>query len=781
MSQKQSQLEDALGKWLEKRNYFEVELAQIGNAGQKFEIRQQIKECEQEIQRLEAEIANLSHHSNSKIGINRKIPFVLPQKDVSTFTGRDEELKALEELLIKRQGAKVCSIVGLAGTGGIGKSGLACHFGTVYKTHFPDGVIGLRVDGKDSDTIARDFARRCGEEIDPEDERDAATIMQDVFAHRRMLLIFDNADNASVIQTLCPGGERCAVIITTRDRQLPILLDIPDEGRINLDPLSQPESLLLLKRLLGEERVNAELESAHEIIQLAGNLPLALQIIGAGLKLQTRRSLADYTVSLREERRLARLRVRGEEHLDIRACFSLSLNQLQAEEIDFFACLSICAEDGFSRRTAMVVGNFDEYTTQDYLDYLCRISLLNYSEVGENRFVFHPLIRLFAHELAIERGLQDAAVVRHAQFFVEFVKSIDLNDDSLAQTLAEEVDDIILAAQWLQQQKSSDYKFAQRLHPFFERYGYWEQAINIVSGYQLLAERNENWKEVIKLRIQQAKYLSLKDEWSKAEDILTPISGIINQISGPISRQDYEVKWLTLLGDIQRRQGKLDEANKLYKRSVNILEQLSDLDHLAIVLNCLGGVLQQQGLLDEAVAVFQRQIEISETLNDQRQLAIGLNCLGGVLQQQGLLDEAVAVFQRRIKISETLDDQQSLAIGLNRLGRVLQQQGHLDEVIAIFQRQIEISETLNDQRQLAIALNRLGGVLQQQGLLDEAVAVFQRRIKISETLDDQQSLAIGLNCLGRVLQQQGHLDEVIAIFQRQIEISETLNDQRQLA
>ena len=81
--------------------------------------------------------------------------FILPQIDAVNFTGRDEELKKLADLLIKPAREKICSIVGLAGTGGIGKSALACHFAELHKDAFPDGVIGLRVDGKDPDTIVR--------------------------------------------------------------------------------------------------------------------------------------------------------------------------------------------------------------------------------------------------------------------------------------------------------------------------------------------------------------------------------------------------------------------------------------------------------------------------------------------------------------------------------------------------------------------------------------------------------------------------------------------------
>ncbi|MEQ8383914.1 MAG: tetratricopeptide repeat protein [Coleofasciculus sp. A1-SPW-01] len=709
------------------------------------------------------------------------IPFILPQLDVSTFTGREQELQQLEDLLLQRQGSKLCSIVGLAGAGGIGKSALACHFATQYRGEFPDGVIGIQVNGKDVDTIAREFVRRIGAELDPEDERDAATIMQEMFVHRRMLLIFDNADQPK-IKVLRPGGNRCAVIITTRDRNLPLSLDIPDEGTIDLPPLPEPDSWLLLQRILGEERVVAEEEAAREIIQLVGNLPLALQIVGAALR-QKRRSLADYAASLREEKtRLTRLKVRGDEELNVIASLTLSVELLEPDEIDFFACLSVCAKEGFSRRTAMVVGNCqDEWTAQEYLDYLHQLSLLNYAEVGENRFVFHPLIRLFAQELAETRQLQEVAAERHGQFFIELVKSSEVTNRAIAAEIAEDLDDIILAAQWLQRQETADYSFADFLNLFFEEYGYWQQAIELMSGFQVLAERCQDWETVVIFCTRQAKYLSLQGELLKAEEVLKPIPEFLSRIEEPKTRQHYQVKWLTRLGNVLQRQGRFNEAVDTLQRCVDIAEALDDSESLRNVLDSLGRVLRQQGSLDQAEAILQRCYLLEEELGDQHSLSKIVNSLGLVFQKQGRFDEAIQAFQRQIEISQAIDDQRSLAIGLNCLGGVLQQQGQLDEAIEVFLREVEINQTLNDQISLAIGLNRLGGVFQQQERLNEAIQAFQQGVEISQTLDDQRQMAIGLNCLGGVFQQLGRLDEAIQVFQRRIEISQAIDDQRQMA
>jgi hypothetical protein len=421
-----------------------------------------------------------------------KIPFVLPQVDISTFTGRSQELEKLKTTLIDTNASKVCGIVGLSGGGGIGKSALASHFATEYKDYFPDGVIGLRVEEKDINTIARDFIlelyRYTNQELDPEEEREAAVLMEAAFGPLRMLLIFDNADNATALQPLINAVGRSSVIITTRDRGLPISLNVPQSGIIDVPLLTKADSLRLLKQIIGKERVEAEIEAANQIIQLVEKLPLALQIAGAALKMQTQRQLSDYAASLRgEKKRLSRLQFRGDEQLNLRASFELSLNLLRPETVRFFACLCICSRDGFSRRAAMAAaGLTDEFEAQDLLEPLYQLSLINYAEAGENRFILHALIRLYAQEIAEKQNFLEEARERHAHFFIDLIKESDFDDALFGEKISEDFDDVILGIDWLSTQENPKYDFSLKLLPIFQRFGYWEKAVRLMQGFQEL-------------------------------------------------------------------------------------------------------------------------------------------------------------------------------------------------------------------------------------------------------------------------------------------------------
>ncbi|NIA09612.1 MAG: tetratricopeptide repeat protein, partial [Nitrospiraceae bacterium] len=748
----------------------------------------------------------------------KEVPFILPQIDVSTFTGRDEELEQLEEMLVKKEGSKICTVFGMSC---VGKSALACHFAENQKANFPDGVIGLRVDGKDADTIVREFARSYGDKIDPDDERDATAIMQELFGQRKLLLIFDNADDSKTIRSLIPGGDRCAVIVTTRDRNLPDLLDIPTERRIEVLPLPVPDSLHLLEKLLGEERISDEQVSACNIIELVGRLPLALKIVGATLRgWQSWRSLSEYEESLSEERtRLSKLQYPGDVDLNVRASISLSLKRLEPEEIDFFSCLSICAESGFSLQAAMSAGDCDESTVHERLGCLYRFSLLNRS--GSNRFVFHSLIYLFARELAADRSLREVASERHANFFIALLKSSDMADRSAASTIAEEIEDIILAARWLLQQEQSDREFVIRLGKFFSRYGHWQQAVDLMSGFRSLAERDEDWNAAVQSRIQQAKYLSMQGKWSPAAEVLAPIADILPKIGDQAARKHHEAMWLNSIGGVLQRQGHFDEAEDSFKRSAAIEEVLDNKHGLAKVLNSLGGVLRSRGRFKEANDAVRRSYDllveigdqrgqamvltslgyisrdrgdfegakdflkrsaaIEERLGNQRGLSMALNSLGGVLQRQGHFDEAEKELRRSIGIDEKLGNERGLSMALHSLGGVLQDQGHSDEAEKTLRHSITIGEKLDDERHLSMVLHSLGGVLQDQGKFDEAEKELRRSIGINEKLDDERGLAITLTSLGGVLQDQGKFDEAAKTLRRSIGISEKLDDERGLS
>ncbi|MEW6585794.1 MAG: tetratricopeptide repeat protein, partial [Nitrospirota bacterium] len=632
---------------------------------------------------IEASYRFLVAFLRSELGPPKKrSPFIVPQHETPTFTGRDEELKSLETILLGDRVGRVCTIAGLSGTGGIGKSALAVHFALLYRDHFPDGVIGVRVDGKDVDTIAREFARNIGEIIEPDDERDASGIMQSLFNDRDALLIFDNAEDPA-LRRVIPAG-RCKVIITTRDRGLPVLLEVQEGERIDVPALPMERSLELLRKRLGE-RVDADLGAARRIVTAVGGLPLALQIIAATLEIEPWRVLAEFATFLEQERhRLTKLAVRGDPHLDVRVSFSASLKLLRPEEIDFFGCLSICDADSFALHSATAATGCEAADASERLGYLYRISLVNRPDSADSsRFVLHPLLRQFSREIAEERGIYEIAAERHARHFIAFVKE----GTRLSNVVTDDIGEMLIAARWLLHKEEADYQYLICLEPLMQRYGYWKEAENLMKDFLKLAEKNADSGALIQLNIQLAKFQQLRGDFQQSHDGLN--------------------------------------------RSLALVEGLEDKRGQAMVLNSLGGVLQRLGRFEEAADVLAKAGSIEDELGNKRGQAMVLNSLGGVLQRLGRFEEAADALQRSYDLLVDQKDERGQAMVLNSLGGVLQRLGRFEEAADALQRSMAISEELKDQRSLAMVLNSLGGVLQRLGRFEEAADALQRSMAIS--------------------------------------------------
>ncbi len=703
------------------------------------------------------------------------VPFVVSE-DVPHFTGRATELGRIEKLL-RGHGERVCGIVGLAGAGGIGKTALAAEFACRHREAFPDGVVTVRVDDKEPRQVVEEVARNCGLRVDPKDTREAPAIMEELFRPRRMLLILDNAVDATVREML-PGSGRCAVVVTTRDRGIAAVLGLNDAATLDVPVLPKDDAVHLLRRWLGDARVENEFRAAERISDLVGHLPLALRIVGATLRIQKWRGLEEYTAALAEERsRLAKLKT---EDLDVRASFKMSLRSLDNEDIAFLASLSVCAADGFSVRVARAATGCDDSIVHERLGTLRQYSLLNVSTEGGGWFMFHPLIRLFASELAEENGLKDDAEKRHALFFVEEVKATADADHAVADVPAREIGGVLAAAGWLQRREQLDEEFLKPVQNLLLHYGLWQRAVDIVSAFLDLAERLGDWEPAVQLRIQKAKFYSRLGRFELAAEAFDGIASLTSRIEAADVRKRCEAMCLNTIGGIRRDQGWFADAVDALVQSASIEEELGNQHGQAKVLNSLGGVYQRQGRLPEAVGALEKSHKILVEVEDQHGQAKVLNSLGGVYRRKGRLDEAVDALEKSHKILVEVEDQHGQAKVLNSLGGVYRRKGRLDEAVDALEKSHKILVEVEDQRGQAMVLNSLGGVYLWKGRLDEAVALIKQGLNIGNQLGDRRILAIAHTSLGRTLLKAGQVREAAAELQKGFDIKERLRDRRGL-
>ncbi|MGH3171727.1 MAG: tetratricopeptide repeat protein, partial [Trebonia sp.] len=251
---------------------------------------------------------------------------------------------------------------------------------------------------------------------------------------RRMIIVLDDAASAAQVRMLLPGpgpgrpgpGRPSLVVVTSRWRLAGLAMD--GARFLELGPLTEPEALDLLDRVIGADRTAAEPGERHALARLCHGLPLALCIIAARLAAHPRWPLSRLAGELASERsRLHAMSLDGD--VSVRAAFDIAYQALGPETKRAYRMTSFIPGPDFDvelaaatlsdRAAADQAGEGqDRAHVRDALDTLADASLL--TEADDARYRFHDLARLHAQERADSiPGERPAALARSISAYLD--------------------------------------------------------------------------------------------------------------------------------------------------------------------------------------------------------------------------------------------------------------------------------------------------------------------------------------------------------------------------
>lgn len=341
-------------------------------------------------------------------------------RDVPDFTGRDAELAAV---LAAVGTDRVVAVDGMAG---VGKTCLAVHAAHRLTPDYPDAQLYVDLHGFTAgrEPLGPDPALRtllaalgvASEKIPQEGGIEPlAACWRSELAHRRAVVVLDNAVDADQVRPLLPGAGPSVALITSRNR----LLGLDEVPPVSLDVLTSEESAELLARASGDPggsdgRLARDPESAAEVLRLCGHLPLALRLAAARL-----RHRPGWTVGILVER-LAE----GAGEFD--TAFAMSVRQLDRAQQRFFRLLGLLPVATFDEYVAAAVGDVPLRRAQEMLEDLLDAHLVQQPAAG--RYRLHDLVRQHARRAAAEHDAPaelDRALGRVLDYYVHAAAAAD--------------------------------------------------------------------------------------------------------------------------------------------------------------------------------------------------------------------------------------------------------------------------------------------------------------------------------------------------------------------
>lgn len=660
----------------------------------------------------------------STIADGSVVPWQLPPA-APDFTGRAAQLDAVLSVLRNSSGTGPVGLVAITGMGGIGKTTLAVHAAHKLTESYPDGHLYLNLRGYgpgDPMSVAdaqRQLLRSLGVEPHrvPVDVEEAAGLLRSRLAGRRMLVLLDNAADASHVLRLLPGSPGSAVIITSRGS----LTTLPGARQIHLDALSESESVELLAGVVGAARIAAEPQAARSLAGISGRLPLAVRLIGGRLTARPNWPIQHLVTLLEDEDR--RLDSFGSDETGVRASIASSVDFLEHSEraLDREAARSVpllSIPDGSDLVVAVAASILElpAHRTEAILDRLVDLNLME--AVAPERYRFHDLIRAFGRERSddtLDQDQRDAVLERVLRFYADFGWAVQSRTHPASPRIAiaatafsplPATTNTEAATDWLDaEQRNLMDRYRQAMTTALATAPIIPELALALFGYH---ESRARWLEMAEL--------------GRAALLIAQSSGL-----------DSQAAWLQHDNAIPEvENGSLEVAAEHLLRALDMFRAVGDRNGQARCCTSAAHVLGRLDRVAEAIELAGEGLRLSRELGDTTVEGVAYLALGGLYDRNGDYALADDAFGRGIAMAEASGDLRSIAKRYLNAGASHIEVGRVDDAVEAWQRSLDVARRAETKEIQAQALQRLAAVFAERGeyrkardTVDEALGLFR--------------------------------------------------------
>lgn len=635
-------------------------------------------------------------------------PAQLP-RSVAGFVGRQSQLDQLDACLNAKD--RGTPIIVISGPAGVGKTALAVRWARRIIGAFPDGALFTDLRGYGPATpvgppeVIDRFLRALGvpPEAVPPDAAGRVALLRSETDGARLLMVLDNASDPEQVRPLLPGSAWCVVLVTSRSRMSGLVVR---EGalRLDLEPLPEADAVELLCGMVGDERAGAERDSAVEVAQHCGYLPLALRIAGERAASRRWLSLRDLVDQLRVERdRLDLLDARDDPAAAMRPALSWSYRALSPDSARALRLLGLPTGPDISVAAASALVGADQRVTRKLLDGLCDANLLE--EVRPERYQLHDLLRLYARERALADEPDHSREAARRRLLAWYLHSVAAADRHLVPQ--RHVTDLGPPPEGCHPLTFTGYAGALS----------WctTERANLVAAVDCAAEHGADeiaWRLAAELSV----FFMLSKHWHD----WTATHRIGLDCARRAAAPDGVARLLSGLGAALGDIGRTEEAIECLEQALAVRQELGDRPNAARTMLNLGTAYSNLSRADLSIQWFRQALAVFRDVGEAYGEGMVLNNLGDVYLTLERLGDARDHLNQALAVFQAGGNRFGEGMVLSNLGVMYHRWRQLERAETCLRQAATIRRETGNRHGEASSLHRLGDVLADAGRPDEA-------------------------------------------------------------
>lgn len=653
------------------------------------------------------------------------------------FFGRDADLAALSQRLQK----PTYRLISLIGPGGIGKTRLALEALRHNQAHYRHGVYFVPLAGVAqpdqlpfSIAAVLDLQLKAGEET-------IATQLIAHLRHRKLLLLLDNFEHLIADTSLdllvsllksCPG-----VVLLVTSRQY---LNLQVEDTFRLEGLPYPENAgqtdigrydavqLFVDRA---QRVNKRFDLSEEsapavlaICQITGGIPLALELVAAGLRDADVQQLAE-AIRADADRLQTTMHDVPTAHRSLRSVFDYSWRLLTQPEQRLLAALA-AFRGGFSTAAAVEVCG----ATPGLLARLEQASLIR--KQGAERYDMHELTRQFAAEQLQATAHMGAIHRAYAGYYCELLAQqaealVGAHPQTAIQVIQHDWDNVWQA--WLWGVRANDLEALARaltgLHRYCLARGLYQEVEHLLAEALAVIPATRTLLHLDTL-LAYSEHLLWQTKYAQARPYAEAAQKLAQGL-GDAARNADAWRLIALLHD---QTGDTIVAIQAFEQALAAAQRAENPLLFCEVLRRYGLSLSNLGHHKQALACLHQALQVAQQESYRTQEQSLLLYLGLLYSEMHDLLRAMHYAQAALSLIQATGNRPLEARIQNMTGFGYAQVGQLEQALPYHEQSRQISQEIGDPFQESHALHNLCTVNRKLGRYDLAEHYGQQALRL---------------------------------------------------